>query len=342
MPGASRATVAMAAMTVQAPVLSIFISSIRSDGLMLMPPESKQTPLPTIARCRSSESRSPFPPERMTIIRGGLSLPWPTAMNMPIPSSVARSGSMTSIHRPCCSAMAPRLVGEDLGRDVVGRPIGERPGGVGALADDHAALGGLRERAASPPGATRISSSSVGGADSVLVAVDRLGVVRALDDAARHELGDEPRRRRRAASTPASGASQTASARTGRPPRRRSAAAADAHDDLAIELRRPRPRRPPAGGRPAARRRGESRRVALAGQLLEVGQGPELPAGSPVQLVERTLEGRVPHDGDDEDVGLDVPGLVGDDTKLHGGVDPPGGRAASGAPAAAISEVARR
>ena len=32
-PGASRATVAMAAITVQAPVLSIFISSIRSGGL---------------------------------------------------------------------------------------------------------------------------------------------------------------------------------------------------------------------------------------------------------------------------------------------------------------------
>ena len=45
-PGASRATVAMAAITVQAPILSIFISSIRSAGLMLMPPESKQTPLP--------------------------------------------------------------------------------------------------------------------------------------------------------------------------------------------------------------------------------------------------------------------------------------------------------
>jgi len=40
----------MAQITVAAPVLSIFISSIRSDGLMLIPPESKQTPLPTIAR----------------------------------------------------------------------------------------------------------------------------------------------------------------------------------------------------------------------------------------------------------------------------------------------------
>ena len=59
-PGASRATVAMAAITVQAPILSIFISSIRSAGLMLMPPESKQTPLPTIARWRSRASLLPF------------------------------------------------------------------------------------------------------------------------------------------------------------------------------------------------------------------------------------------------------------------------------------------
>ena len=86
-PGARRATVSIAAMTVAAPVLSIFISSIRSAGLIEMPPESKQTPLPTIARCRPSESFSPALPERITIIRGGLSLPRPTAMNMPMPSS---------------------------------------------------------------------------------------------------------------------------------------------------------------------------------------------------------------------------------------------------------------
>ena len=105
-PGASRATVSIAAMTVAAPVLSIFISSIRSDGLIEMPPESKQTPLPTIARCRPSASVSPFLPERMTIIRGGLSLPRPTARNMPIPSLAARSGGMTSIHRPLRLAMS--------------------------------------------------------------------------------------------------------------------------------------------------------------------------------------------------------------------------------------------
>ena len=59
-PGARRETVAMAAITVQAPILSIFISSIRSAGLMLMPPESKQTPLPTIAE---------LPPERVLLVR---------------------------------------------------------------------------------------------------------------------------------------------------------------------------------------------------------------------------------------------------------------------------------
>ena len=105
-PGASRATVPIAAITVHAPILSIFISSIRSAGLMLMPPESKQTPFPTIARWRPRASFSPGPPERMTIIRGGLSLPRPTAMNIPIPISVACSGPMTSMKRPFASASA--------------------------------------------------------------------------------------------------------------------------------------------------------------------------------------------------------------------------------------------
>ena len=88
-PGASSATVAMAEITVQAPVLSIFMSSMRSAGLMQIPPESKQTPLPTMARCLPRASFCPALPERITIIRGGLSLPRPTAMNMPMPSSVA-------------------------------------------------------------------------------------------------------------------------------------------------------------------------------------------------------------------------------------------------------------
>ena len=59
------------------------------------------------------------------------------------------------------------LVGEDLGADVVGRAVGQRAGLVRALADDHAALGGRPSARRRPtPGATRISSSSAGGAVS--------------------------------------------------------------------------------------------------------------------------------------------------------------------------------
>ena len=165
-PGASRATVAMAAITVHAPVLSIFISSIRPDGLMLIPPESKQTPLPTIARCRPSASSSPSPPERMTIIFGGLSLPRPTAMNMPIPISVALSASMTSIHRPLLLGDRARLVGEDRRADVVRGAVGERPCDVRALGDDDAALGGLGQGRGVGARGDRISSSRIGGAES--------------------------------------------------------------------------------------------------------------------------------------------------------------------------------
>ena len=142
-PGASRATVAMAEITVHAPVLSIFISSIRSDGLMLIPPESKQTPLPTIARCRPSASRSPSPPERMTIIRGGLSLPRPTAMNMPMPISVALLGVDDVDPQAVLLGDGARLVGEDRRADVVRGAVREGPCDVRALGDDDAALGGL-------------------------------------------------------------------------------------------------------------------------------------------------------------------------------------------------------
>ena len=59
-------------------------------------------------------------------------------------------------------------------------------------------------------------------------------------------------------------------------------------------------------------------RVALAGQLPERGERRELAAGAPVELAERPIERRVADDGDDEDVGRDIPWLVGDDAKLHG------------------------
>ncbi len=217
-PGARRATVPMAAITVHAPILSIFISSIRSDGLMLMPPESKQTPLPTIARWRPSASFSPSPPERMTIIRGGLSLPWPTARNIPMPSSRARSGSMTSIHRPCFSATA--------------RASSARTAGLTSLADRFE-----RERArfapspmtmprsaarfadaVSPPGAMRISSSSSGRSGRDVVAVEATWG-RSRPRRHRGRLAPQPRRAPPSMRS-ASGLSQTASVFAWRPPRR--------------------------------------------------------------------------------------------------------------------------
>jgi hypothetical protein len=165
-PGASRATVVMAEITVQAPILSIFISSIRSAGLMLIPPESKQTPFPTSARCRPFASFAPSSPERITIIRGGLSLPWPTARNMPMPSSRARSGSMTSIQSPCFSASARASSARTIGVtsfaerfEIARAQFVPSP----MTTPRSAARVGA---AASSPGATSSSSSSCGGAPS--------------------------------------------------------------------------------------------------------------------------------------------------------------------------------
>jgi hypothetical protein len=49
----------------------------------------------------------------------------------------------------------------------------------------------------------------------------------------------------------------------------------------------------------------------------------QLAAGPPIQLTEGPVEGRIRGNGDDEDIGADVPRLIGDDTKLHG-KEPPG------------------
>src|ERR1035437_10229093 len=148
-PGARRATVTMAAITVQAPVLSIFISSIEAAGLMLIPPESKQTPLPMRASRRPAASFSPSAPERNTIIRGGLSLPAPTAKNMPLPHT---------------------------------------PGGVGALADDHATLRGTPQGSGIGAGGDQNQLLERGRHAVVVIAVDRGGLELALDNAPGQQL----------------------------------------------------------------------------------------------------------------------------------------------------------
>ena len=291
MPGARRATVAIAAMTVQAPVLSIFISSIRSDGLMLMPPESKQTPLPTIARWRPSASRSPSPPERSTIIRGGLSLPRPTAMNMPMPSSVARSGSITSIHRSCCLGDRPGLLGEDLRADVVRGPVGERPGQVRALGDDRCRA----RRPASAPRRPRRARRGSARRGPAAATRPRRGRSCAGRTSPRPRRGRPARRRppRRRSSASASGDSQTARRRTARPPSRRSAVAATRTTISRSSVGRvaDRHEQDPPGRQLAGRR--ERGRVALAVQLAERGERLELAAGPPVELAERAVERRI-------------------------------------------------
>ena len=99
----------------------------------------------------------------MTIIRGGLSLPRPTAMNRPMPMSVAFSGPMTSIHRPCflarvyaSSARTSGLTSFDERLESVRAMFAPSP----MITPFSAAFDSA---AASSPGATRISSSSSGG-----------------------------------------------------------------------------------------------------------------------------------------------------------------------------------
>ena len=167
-PGDSLATVAMAAITVHAPVLSIFISSIRSAGLMLMPPESKQTPLPTIATVRPSLSFAPSSPERSTISRGGLWLPCPTARNIPMPSSAARFSSMTSIVRPASSAIARASSARTCGVTSLAARLASRRATLAPSPMIRPRSAPCSRRPRAWPAPTRsTSSSSAGGAASL-------------------------------------------------------------------------------------------------------------------------------------------------------------------------------
>ena len=92
-------------------------------------------------------SVSPGSPERRTIIRGGLSLPRPTARNMPIPSLAARSG-VDDVDRQAVALRRSPLASSarTSGLTSFEARLARRPGDVGALADDPAALGGRGER----------------------------------------------------------------------------------------------------------------------------------------------------------------------------------------------------
>jgi len=70
---------------------------------------------------------------------------------------------------------------------------------------------------------------------------------------------------------------------------------------------------------------GHGRRPAPGAQLANLGECAELAAGTAVELIDIAIERRLADEWDDQDVGRNVPWLIGDDTKLHGGRDPPRG-----------------
>ncbi len=161
--GASCLMVAMAEMTVQAPVLSVFISSIRSAGLMLMPPESKQTPLPTMASSRPLESVAPAAPLRMTMKRGVLAEPLPTAMNMPMPSASACSGPRMSIWRPCRLARSVASSARTSGLTSLADRCDSRRVALPPSPMIRPRSAAALSRATSPCSTTMVSTSSTGG-----------------------------------------------------------------------------------------------------------------------------------------------------------------------------------
>ncbi len=95
------ATAVMAPRTAAPPPMSIFISSIPSEGFSEMPPASKTTPLPI----RTTGAASFLAPRySMTISRGSRTLPWATPSIAPIPSSSNSSRSRMRQSKPHSSA----------------------------------------------------------------------------------------------------------------------------------------------------------------------------------------------------------------------------------------------
>ncbi len=253
----------------------------------------------------------------MTIIRGGLSLPRPTAMNMPIPSSVARSGSITSIHRPCCSAIA--------------RASSARTSGLRSLA---ARFGSVRARFAPSPMISRArSAAAVSAARSPsgrdedqlvedrrrgldVIAIDRARVVAALERAAGDQLGggrgvaiERVGERRDPDGQPTDDATGQPSLHGGGDrarPLSRSMVSVSPRPTASSRSGGDLPGRGHGGGEP------------LAAELAERDEGLDLAAGAPVEFAEGTVERGFPGHGDGEDIRGHIPRLIGDDADLHG------------------------
>ena len=106
--------------------MSVIISSMPSAGFRLMPPVSKQTPLPTKAIGWVDGSLAPF--HCITTSWLSRTLPWPTPSSEPMPSFFISFSPSTSISRPRSPSFFTRrrvfLWIEDVGR------LGDQVAGV--------------------------------------------------------------------------------------------------------------------------------------------------------------------------------------------------------------------
>ncbi len=84
--------------TVAAPAISHFMSSMPAAGLMEIPPESNVTPLPIKASGASSLLAAPF--QRRITVRGSFALPCATPSSAPKPSFSMAARSSTSTSSP--------------------------------------------------------------------------------------------------------------------------------------------------------------------------------------------------------------------------------------------------
>ena len=155
---------------------------------MLMPPESKQTPFPTMARWRSSLSRCPSSPgahhdHARRVVRSAAD------RHEHAHPELGRTLVVDDVDPEAVPlGDRTRLVGEDLGVHLVGGSIAQRPGRVRALADDLAPLGGRLDGGLVAARRDEDQLIELGRLRFDLGSIDRLGVVRTLDDAARHHL----------------------------------------------------------------------------------------------------------------------------------------------------------
>ena len=222
---------------------------------------------------------------------------------------------MTSIHRPCRSAIARASSARTTGLTSLAARFDRVRAMFAPSPMISPRSAAVVSAAASAPGAMRISSSRTGGARLDVVAVDRPRVVGALDDAARDELGGG---RRVAAERVGERGQPDREALDGpaaEPPLGRGR---DPDDDLAIERRRVAEAddEQPARRELAAGARARSRSACRSARRTRRAPGARRRRAGRARRAGRRRRAR--GDGDDEDVGGHVPRLVGDDTKLHG------------------------